>query len=161
MIDRQSVFQHEFVMTEMPLDGIVALVPLDELNGVDVQMVINEYRRFLLLTTKSNFSKTHSRLVDLVWHAHILESERYMKDCDQRIWEVCQEAATVHEASFVKTLQLYAQTFGERPDERTWMVRGESGPCRDDDVVAGIIVNGNVVDIAEMPQNVVLDEYIF
>ena len=47
------------------------------------QMAVEEYRRFLFLTVTSASVIVPTRFVDSVWHTHILDTQKYMDDCQQ------------------------------------------------------------------------------
>jgi hypothetical protein len=46
-------------------------------------MAVEEYRRFLLLTVTSTTVIVPTKFVDSVWHTHILDTMKYMDDCQQ------------------------------------------------------------------------------
>ena len=46
-------------------------------------MAVEEYRRFLFLTVTSTTVIVPTKFVDNVWHTHILDTMKYMDDCQQ------------------------------------------------------------------------------
>lgn len=46
-------------------------------------MAVEEYRRFLFLTVTSSAVIVPTSFVDAVWHTHILDTMKYMDDCQQ------------------------------------------------------------------------------
>jgi hypothetical protein len=100
---------------------------------VDAAVLEREYLRFLELCTLVQ-AKTPSKMVDAVWHAHILDSEKYMADCAQQFGSYLnhtpfyEESWDFHESTFATTLNLYETVFGEKADDLVWAERGECGP---------------------------------
>lgn len=85
-----------------------------------------EYRRFLTLCKMfPNERLIPGRDVDSIWHRHMLNSRRYMQDCEQyfgyylhhqphsRIIEDTRDP----NVDWLNTLRLYEETFGEKPRE--------------------------------------------
>ncbi|MDQ3018658.1 MAG: hypothetical protein M3Q64_02205, partial [bacterium] len=52
-------------------------------NREQTLFAIEEYRRFLFLTVTRHESIIPKKYVDEVWHAHILDTEKYAFDCNQ------------------------------------------------------------------------------
>ena len=50
----------------------------------DVLKAVNQYRRFLSLKMRFPRSKlVPTEDIDLIWHAHILDTENYLSDCER------------------------------------------------------------------------------
>lgn len=92
-----------------------------------------EYKRYLMLCRKfphPHYSIVPNKIIDTMWHYHILDSRAYCADCDK--WNGGyfhhfpyfglrgEEDAKQLKASFEETKQHYAETFGES------MIRGSS-----------------------------------
>ena len=84
------------------------------------------YRRFLYLVNL--YPKTTlvpSRDIDIFWHAHILDTKKYMKDCENLFGKYFHhfpyfgmrgaKDQSNWEDAFQKTDELYLQHFGESP----------------------------------------------
>tara|TARA_B100000214_G_scaffold213631_1_gene155235 strand:+ start:802 stop:1257 length:456 start_codon:yes stop_codon:yes gene_type:complete len=53
------------------------------LGAGEVEMAIGEYRRFLILKMENpDVSMAPTGLMDKAWHAHILDTRRYARDCE-------------------------------------------------------------------------------
>ncbi|MFO0704812.1 MAG: hypothetical protein U0517_02420 [Candidatus Andersenbacteria bacterium] len=46
-------------------------------------LAVGEYRRFLFLTVTREETIVPTEFVDAVWHAHILDTMKYAKDCEE------------------------------------------------------------------------------
>lgn len=96
--------------------------------------VANEYMRFLYVTLFHDTVGVPSRDVDVIWHLHILDTVKYMKDCHtvfQRpflhhrpSYTVDDRAALIKPAN--KFMQKYEDVFGPFPSD-IWF-GGESSP---------------------------------
>ena len=52
------------------------------LDGEEVEMAVEEYRRFLVLKMENPSVKlAPTELMDKAWHTHILDTRRYAEDC--------------------------------------------------------------------------------
>jgi hypothetical protein len=100
------------------------------------EVVEAEYRRFLALTRwYPSKAIVPSKVVDVMWHAHILDTHAYFEDCD-RIFGFYlhhfpyfgmrgpEDAQALGEA-YDETLSLYALHFG-LPPEDIWARTGAS-----------------------------------
>lgn len=98
-----------------------------------------EYRRFLSLKQwYPGISLVPSKLVDKIWHAHILDTRAYREDCNNvfgrfidhypyfGIYGEDDYQALQH--SFTQTIALYERHFGDYPKETT-VSRCEEHAC--------------------------------
>jgi hypothetical protein len=82
---------------------------------------IHEYKKFIYIGIISDFSVTPSKVIDIVWHEHLLFTKAYREFCDEIIhynFEHHPELITLDEQTeqfamqYVQTLQLYRYEFG-------------------------------------------------
>ncbi|MBE7437837.1 MAG: hypothetical protein HS115_05210 [Spirochaetales bacterium] len=90
---------------------------------------IHEYKKFVYLGLVSDFVVTPSRIIDQVWHEHLLFSAGYRTFCDEilgRRFDHSPELIphknqlAIYEAQFQATLDLYRKEFGYAPPEDIW-----------------------------------------
>lgn len=98
--------------------------------------VSKEYRRFLILClehrqdSKYSLLIVPSKLVDKFWHLHILDTRKYIEDCQYCFGSMLhhfpyfgmrgdQDAANLREA-WSRTLALYQSTFNVEPPAEIW-----------------------------------------
>jgi len=91
---------------------------------------IVEYKRFLILKMKfPDVEIAPSPLVDEVWHMHILDTKRYMDDCNFIFGKYMHHVPSFepdeeeqHEmfARFGQTMSLYKKVFGEEASPLIW-----------------------------------------
>lgn len=128
---------------ELDLNMIkLKLMDPDEGRGWDAELcelLLLEYRRFLALARRyPDRTVVPSRLLDQVWHAHILDTQNYALDCN-RIFGyflhhypylgMGQSASNDRQAllhAAEETLQLYRCHFGEPPPE-VWSTATKCG----------------------------------
>ncbi len=88
-----------------------------------VKSAIAEYERFLMLCKELPEQKIAAPYdIDEVWHAHMLDSANYMKDCDLFFGYYLHHDPCIGEAdigSASSTLDAYRNHFGEPP--ASWM----------------------------------------
>jgi hypothetical protein len=90
---------------------------------------ISEYKKFVYLAVVSDFQVTPSKIIDVVWHEHILFSKAYREFCDL----VIEYQLDHHPELFAfdeqtdrfryqheKTRTLYHFEFGKEPPENIW-----------------------------------------
>ncbi|KKW21071.1 MAG: hypothetical protein UY71_C0004G0013 [Parcubacteria group bacterium GW2011_GWB1_52_7] len=90
-----------------------------------------EYQRFLALCKVC--SKTPivpSQLLDEVWHQHVLNTKRYLRDCEVYFGYFLHHRPVStgvrnHKEHWNQTLKLYREVFGEEPPSAIW--RGSEG----------------------------------
>lgn len=91
--------------------------------------VLEEYRRFLVLSVCSGHAVTPSDEVDQVWHLHLLYTESYWRKlCGQvlgrELHHIPTEGGAKEEAKFMeryaRTRDSYEKLFGEAPPRKIW-----------------------------------------
>jgi len=98
-----------------------------------------EYRRFLSLKKwYPGISLVPSKLVDKIWHAHILDTRAYREDCNNVFGRFIdhypyfgiygEDDYQSLQQSFAKTIELYERHFGSYP-ENTMASRCEDHSC--------------------------------
>lgn len=96
-----------------------------------------EYRRFLALNLMYQFEAiVPCHDVDMVWHAHILDTAAYRVDCDAIFGEFFdhfpyfglrgEDDAAALDVAYERTLALYEQEFGAAP-EGVWQYAQSCG----------------------------------
>merc|ERR1712232_1510843 len=88
-------------------------------------MGIAEYRRFLHLHQKyPEHWVAASKLVDIVWHEHILDTKRYMADSEHLFGRYLHHYPTFRQGEpFLyekEMLKAYKDEFGELPRQDIW-----------------------------------------
>jgi hypothetical protein len=101
-------------------------------NQWDIQYaleVIHEYKKFIFLQCIATHPLTPSDQVDQAWHLHLLYTRSYwMEMCDGILGKQIHHGPTKggsaeknkFEDWYIKTLELYHQTFGELPPDTIW-----------------------------------------
>ena len=93
--------------------------------------VANEYRKYLVLCFENpDEPVVPSSFVDDFWHLHILDTQKYMEDCDQYLGYMLhhfpyfgmrgEEDAQNLRQAWEKTLSLYESSFGEPAPSDLW-----------------------------------------
>ena len=108
------------------------------LEGEEVEIAVEEYRRFLVLKMENPSVKmVPTGLMDKAWHTHILDTRRYAEDCEAMFGrflhhhpsykgaESGQREDVLTRASEVMS-SLYSERYGHDP-------LGEDGGCNTDD----------------------------
>lgn len=68
----------------LDLDPMAYKLHLDEGWELDrIDRAIADYRRFLQAIRDSDGKMVPTRIMDAVWHHHILDTEKYMADCQR------------------------------------------------------------------------------
>lgn len=92
---------------------------------------VREYKKFIYLGVVSGFPVTPSKIIDVVWHEHILFTNAYHEFCDDVIqyrFEHYPELFPViaqtekFNSQYIKTLELYFLEFGILPPADVWEV---------------------------------------
>ncbi len=97
------------------------------LNSEEVEMAIEEYRRFLTLKIENpgaNLAPTN--LMDKVWHMHILDTRRYAEDCEAMFGRLLHHRPNYKSIdsdgdesnltiAFERMSSLYSERFGHDP----------------------------------------------
>ncbi len=98
------------------------------------EMAIKEYRRFLVLAV-DQCGVVPSKVIDEVWHQHLLNTENYADMCEQLKISFLHHRPTSSEKDleecreqFKMTLQKYKETFDELPPAEIWEKMG-NGYC--------------------------------
>ena len=82
---------------------------------------VRKYKNFLLLhLLYQDFKVVPTRAIDLVWHEHILHTQKYMADCNQIFGAYFHHTPTerpeeegVDHSDFIETARLYEKQFRE------------------------------------------------
>jgi hypothetical protein len=90
---------------------------------------VKEYKKFLYLAVISDFHVTPSKIIDIIWHEHILFTQAYRKFCDTiieynlnhhpELFPTQEQTARYH-AQYLDTLSLYVAEFGILPTDDIW-----------------------------------------
>jgi len=90
---------------------------------------LEEYKKFVYLGLLSHFQVTPSKVIDVVWHEHLLFSKAYRDFCNdviERQFDHHPELLPVEEQTsrfgeqYLKTLELYKTEFGLEPPQDIW-----------------------------------------
>ena len=90
---------------------------------------ISEYKKFVFLGVVGDFNVTPSKVIDQVWHEHLLFTQAYPKFCDEVLGHyfhhnpelVADDSQTgVFQAQYHATLDLYRQEFNAEPPADIW-----------------------------------------
>ena len=90
---------------------------------------ISEYKKFVYLGVVSDFHVTPSKIIDVVWHEHILFTRAYRQFCDEVIGyqfdhhpELIPMADETgrYNAQYVDTIEFYISEFGFEPPTDVW-----------------------------------------
>jgi hypothetical protein len=88
-----------------------------------------EYKKFVYLGVISDFSVTPSKIIDQVWHEHILFSSGYRKFCEEIIQMDFDHNPDLgnmnnqvdkYKSQYFQTINLYKNEFGFEPPEEIW-----------------------------------------
>ena len=101
------------------------------------KMVEGEYRRFLTLRVRHpDMPIVPDATVDVFWHQHILDTQKYADDCKAVFGEFMhhfpyfglrgKEDAETLESTFKTTIEAYIAAFGEGP-KGMWLVASDCG----------------------------------
>lgn len=92
--------------------------------------VINEYKKFLYLGVVSNFHVTPSRVIDQIWHEHLLFTQAYPRFCEEVLGVqfhhnpellATDDQTGIFQAQYLATLELYRKEFNTRPPNDIWV----------------------------------------
>jgi hypothetical protein len=84
--------------------------------------VEKEYKRFLEMASEGH-EVVPSQQIDDFWHNHVLDTEKYRKDCDILgvfIDHCPDDGSKDLDSDFDNTLEIYNQHFGEEPPKDIW-----------------------------------------
>ena len=130
--------RRQWILTGLDLEPII-IKAMDSEEGYGwtfafADRVADEYRRFLILCLEhrqdSKYLIVPSKLVDKFWHLHILDTRKYIEDCQYCFGSMLhhfpyfgmrgdQDAANLREA-WSRTLALYQSTFNVEPPAEIW-----------------------------------------
>lgn len=92
---------------------------------------ISEYKKFIFLGVVSDFAVTPSKVIDQVWHEHILFSKAYREFCDRIIQfnfdhnpelvPMVDQTGTFN-AQYIDTINLYKAEFNTTPPADIWSI---------------------------------------
>lgn len=105
-----------------------------------IDLMEAEYRKFLALRlSHPNADIVPCKIVDEMWHRHILDTRAYADDCDRIFGGFMhhfpyfglrgEDDAQALRDAYDSTLDLYRDAFGEPPDE-TWISTNAERRCR-------------------------------
>ena len=105
----------------------------------EAALAVREYGRYLELARRfPSVELVPTTLMDKAWHLHILDSQRYMADCEQLFGNYLHHVPAPVEANddergemeslFQRTVELYFETFGEDM-EASLAARCQGKPC--------------------------------
>ena len=90
---------------------------------------ISEYKKFVYLGVVSDFHVTPSKIIDVVWHEHILFTRAYREFCDEvigyqfdhhpELMPVTDETGR-YNAQYVDTIEFYISEFSFEPPTAIW-----------------------------------------
>ena len=98
-------------------------------------VALEEYRRFLTLMMHQDRLVTPPKLVDELWHQHILKSRSYFAFCNQVAGRYLHHTPSYekthefHRPNYLKTQVIYSEHFATTPTPEIWLHMGESGSC--------------------------------
>jgi len=110
------------------------------LSGETLDLMEAEYRRFLALQLMyPDADIVPCKIVDEMWHRHILDTAAYREDCEEIFGRFLDhfpyfgmrgedDALALHDA-YADTLDRYRDAFGEPPAD-TWVTRDASSKCK-------------------------------
>lgn len=90
---------------------------------------ISEYKKFIFLGVVADFSVTPSKIIDQVWHEHLLFSAGYRKFCNEIIqcdFDHNPELISMniqtegYQTQYYHTIELYKKEFGFEPPAEIW-----------------------------------------
>jgi hypothetical protein len=88
-----------------------------------------EYKKFVYLGVQSNFQVTPSKVIDVVWHEHLLFSKAYRDFCNDVIEKQFdhhpellpeEDQTSRYSEQYLKTIELYKTEFGLEPPPDIW-----------------------------------------
>lgn len=92
---------------------------------------IAEYKKYVYLGMVSDFSVTPSKIIDQVWHEHLLFTRAYANFCQEILCRdfdhnpelvPADDQTGVFQAQYLATLNLYRKEFGIEPPPDIWSV---------------------------------------
>lgn len=110
------------------------------LTDAELELAMSEYRKFLALHYfYPDEPLVPSRLMDQVWHAHILDTQRYGEDCFRIFGHMLHHDPYMGidgpgserelNALFERTRAIYERHFGSYPEDKMVQARCEGHAC--------------------------------
>lgn len=121
------------------------------------EIAIEEYRRFLSLMLHCTEILTPAKLVDEIWHQHILDSRNYFDFCNEIAGRYLhhtpsyEEKHEFHRPKYLQTRAIYSKHFEREPIPEIWSHMGESGGCNSEQASPYHIDTANEVEIYLVP----------
>lgn len=90
---------------------------------------VHEYKKYVYLGIVSDFNVTPSKIIDIIWHEHLLFSQAYRQFCDHVIEYTfdhhpellpLKDQTGQFNAQYLDTLDLYRNEFGMEPPADIW-----------------------------------------
>lgn len=90
---------------------------------------LTEYKKFVYLGVTGDFMVTPSKIIDVVWHEHLLFSKAYRDFCHEVLGQAfdhypelipVDEQTARFNAQYIETIDLYKKEFGLEPPEEIW-----------------------------------------
>ncbi len=88
-----------------------------------------EYKKFVFLGVVADFGVTPSKIIDQVWHEHLLFSAGYRLFCQNVIMHdfdhspelvALEQQTEIFQAQYYRTIQFYINEFGSNPPTDIW-----------------------------------------
>lgn len=103
---------------------VEALIEKGNLDTVQAETIVQEYRRFLQLVANGPGPVVPSPLLDQVWHLHLTDTRAYAAFCDAAFGRFLHHTpgreAQSQDPAYTRTLEAYERTFGQPPHEQVW-----------------------------------------
>lgn len=107
------------------------LLRLIEENNWDesfARRAIAEYIKFLTLILDENIKATPSKIIDIVWHTHLLYTREYMKMGKIKSEDyflhhdpsISNEDDTIYQELYLKTIENYINRYKTKPPKDIW-----------------------------------------
>jgi hypothetical protein len=92
-------------------------------------LAISEYKKFVYLGVVSNFHVTPSKIIDIIWHEHLLFTKAYREFCHDvlhyqfdhhpELLPIAEETGRFS-AQYLDTIEFYILEFGKQPPISIW-----------------------------------------
>lgn len=131
----EKELQKQSILSDLDLEPII-IKAMDEEEGCGwdfdfTKRVSEEYRKFLILCLENpDESVVPSSFVDDFWHLHILDTQKYVEDCDKYLGYLLhhfpyfgmrgEEDAENLRLAWEGTLSLYESVFGKPASADLW-----------------------------------------
>jgi len=90
---------------------------------------LTEYKKFVFLGVTGDFMVTPSKIIDVVWHEHLLFSKAYRDFCNEVLGQAfdhypelisADEQTARFNSQYMETIMTYKKEFGLEPPEEIW-----------------------------------------